>query len=198
MWPDDAANGRMTWLNPPPDWRVAGDRLHVTTGERTDFWRGTFYGFTRDSGHFLGAPVTGDFTATIEVEARYETLYDQAGLMLRLSDTHWIKAGVEMTEGRGVFSTVVTRGMSDWATMPFGFPPDRITLRLSRHGEAVRVDLRQPSGGWIMQRLTDFPAGGDARIGPMCCSPERGGFRAAFARFRVGPPIARVLHEDAP
>jgi hypothetical protein len=186
----------MAWLNPPPDWRAAEGALHVTTGDRTDFWRGTFYGFYRDDGHLCAATAAGDFTATVDVAGAYETLYDQAGLMLRLSETHWIKAGIELTDGRGVFSTVVTRGLSDWATMPLDFPPDRITLRLSRLGGAVRVDVRHPDGRWILQRLTDFPAEGAALVGPMCCSPERAGFRATFRDFRLGPPIPRTLHDE--
>ena len=43
------------WLNEPRVWSVdpAGD-LSMITDKGTDFWRETHYGFTRDSGHFLG------------------------------------------------------------------------------------------------------------------------------------------------
>ena len=88
-----------TWLNPPPKHSYEGSVLHVETGKETDFWRETFYGFWRDSGHFLFSPVAGDFTAEVTVEGRYEVLYDQAGLMIRLSESHWIKAGIEYTDG---------------------------------------------------------------------------------------------------
>ena len=42
----------MDWLNEPPDWAEADGTLTVVTGDRTDFWRKTHYGFIRDDGHF--------------------------------------------------------------------------------------------------------------------------------------------------
>ncbi|WP_431299667.1 DUF1349 domain-containing protein [Tabrizicola sp. BL-A-41-H6] len=187
----------MTWLNPPAAVNEGADGLTVTTGPSTDFWRETFYGFIRHSGHHLAQPITGDFTARVTITADYQALYDQAGLMLRLSDTHWIKAGIEHTDGQPVFSTVVTNGQSDWATLPLSFPASPITLRLTRHGSAVRVDVQEPSGLWRMTRLAHLPDG-PAMIGPMACSPERGGFTATFSQYTCGPAIPRALHEDHP
>ena len=70
------------WLNEPREWRLDSDGLAVTTDARTDFWRETHYGFTRHSGHFFGRETAGDFTASLRVRARYERLYDQAGIQL--------------------------------------------------------------------------------------------------------------------
>ena len=187
----------MTWLNPPPMVSEGADGLTVTTGANTDFWRETFYGFIRHSGHHLGHKVEGDFTARVTVTADYQALYDQAGLMLRVSDTHWIKAGIEHTDGQAVFSTVVTNGHSDWATLPLSFPASPITLRLTRHGTAIRVDLQEPSGSWRMVRLAYLPDG-PASMGPMACSPERAGFAATFSDYRCGPAIPPTLHEPHP
>lgn len=187
----------MIWLNPPPGVTEGPDGLTITTGPNTDFWRETFYGFTRHSGHHLAHPVTGDFTARVTITADYQALYDQAGLMLRLSDTHWIKAGIEHTDGQPLFSTVVTNGQSDWATLPLAFPADPLTLRLTRHGSAIRVDLQQPNGLWRMARLAHLPDG-PAMIGPMACSPERAGFTATFSHYTCGPAIPRTLHEPHP
>ena len=52
-----------------------------------------------DSGHAFLKPVSGDFTASTTVTGAYETLYDQAGLMLRIDATHWVKTGIEFTDG---------------------------------------------------------------------------------------------------
>ena len=41
----------MEWLNEPPEWSEADGTLTVATGDRTDFWRKTHYGFIRDDGH---------------------------------------------------------------------------------------------------------------------------------------------------
>lgn len=186
--------GGMTWLNPPLEAVERPGALAVVTAEKTDFWRETFYGFTRHSGHFLWAEVPGDFTAEVTIAGDYEALYDQAGLMMLISERHWIKCGVEVNDGLPVFSTVITNDRSDWATMPVPFDAATVKLRLSRHGDAVRVDVARPEGGWLLARLGYLPAGMPAKVGIMACSPERGGFRVEFRDYRMGPPIARDLH----
>ena len=186
--------GRMTWLNPPEEATETPGGIEVVTGEKTDFWRETFYGFIRHNGHFLWESVLGDFTAEVTISGKYRALYDQAGLMMLLSDQHWIKCGVEVNDGVPVFSTVVTNLRSDWATMPLPFDAASVRLRLSRHGEAVRVDVARPEGGWLLARLGYLPAGLPAKVGIMACSPERARFRVVFRDYRCGPAIARDLH----
>ena len=106
------------WLNPPADWTGDATRLELRTAANTDFWRETFYGFIRDSGHAFLRRVSGDFSASAKVRGDYEALYDQAGLFLRIDETHWIKAGIEFTDGLMHFSVVVTRDVSDWSVIP--------------------------------------------------------------------------------
>jgi uncharacterized protein len=186
-----------TWLNPPPRTWSDRDGLHVVTGERTDFWQDTFYGFRRDDGHFLGSDVAGDFTGHVTFEGEYQELYDQAGCMLRLDWENWIKAGVEHSDGVANISTVVTRnGRSDWSVMPAPDLSGEQTVRFTRVGEAVILHIRRPDG-WRLMRLADFPAG-PARFGIMCCSPERAAFQATFRAVRVGPPLEHPLHGPWP
>lgn len=189
--------GAFHWLNRPPAWSGDASALELTTGSRTDFWRETFYGFVRDDGHAFLAPVTGDFSASATIIGDYEQLYDQAGLMLRIDERNWIKTGIEYTDGMMHFSVVVTRGVSDWSVIPL---PDasrnsEVRARLTRHGDAVRVQYSIDGSRWHMARLAPF-SGADARVGVMACSPERTGFRARFRDIDIGPPIARKLHDD--
>ena len=184
----------MTWLNPPPVFEAQGEGLTLTTGQATDFWRKTHYGFIRDTGHFLHHPVTGDFSAEVTITARYEALYDQAGLMLRIDDTRWVKAGIEMTDGQPFFSTVITNDRSDWSIVALPFAVDRVRLRLTRHADAIRVQVQRPDGGWMMTRLGYLDAG-PAAVGVMACSPERAGFVASFHDYTCGPAIDRALHD---
>ena len=46
--------------------------------------------------------------------ARHETLYDQAGLMLRIDERNWLKAGIEFVDGRQMLSVVATT--HEWST----------------------------------------------------------------------------------
>ena len=130
----------MPWLNEPPDWRLDGDTLTVTTAADTDFWRTTHYGFVHDNGHLWYEDVAGDFTAEVRFAGQYEHLYDQAGLMLRIDERTWIKSGIEFTDGKQHLSAVVTRDFSDWSVLPLDNPPAEIRLRLTRIGTAVFVD----------------------------------------------------------
>ena len=109
--------------------------------------------------------------------------------MLRLDAENWIKTGIEYVAGRRMLSAVVTRDVSDWSTMPLPGDPAWVRLRLTRIGTAVHVHwAADPDPGTFrMLRLAWFPAGA-ARVGPMCCSPQRAGFRAAFRGFTLGPP----------
>ena len=113
------------WLNEPAEWSVSscGSSLSLRTALASDFWQRTHYAFQRDSGHFLAfATPSGPagFTAEVRVRARFSSLYDQAGLMVRLDSDRWCKAGIELSDGVCMASTVVTTGgFSDWSTAPF-------------------------------------------------------------------------------
>ena len=150
----------------------------------------------RDNGHAWLAPVVGDFSLAVRFRGGYEALYDQAGLMLRQDAGAWIKTGVEYTDGVMHFSVVVTHGRSDWSVIPLpeATPATEVAARLTRHGDAVRVQYALDGGPWRMARLAPF-ADGPARAGIMACSPERAGFRARFEGLEIGPPIERKLHD---
>jgi len=186
------------WLNEPPAWSGDASRLELMTGKDTDFWRHTFYGFVRDDGHGWLTPVEGDFTASATVTGDYRHLYDQAGLMLRIDERNWIKTGIEFTDGLMHFSVVVTRDVSDWSVTPLleAKPTDALHVRLTRHGDAVRVQYALNHEPWQMARLAPFSSA-PARAGVMACSPQRAGFQVTFRDISIGPAISRELHADS-
>jgi regulation of enolase protein 1 (concanavalin A-like superfamily) len=186
----------MTWLNPPPFAEQQDLGLVVRSGEKTDFWQGTYYGFHRDDGHFLHQPHRGDFTAEVSFSARYEALYDQAGLMLRADATHWMKCGIEYTDGARHFSVVVTNGNSDWSAFPLDHDFEVMSVRVTRNGDALFIQYRtNRMEDWRMARLAWFdPACDEISVGPVFCSPQRGGFEATFHDFSVTDPLSRDIH----
>jgi regulation of enolase protein 1 (concanavalin A-like superfamily) len=183
------------WLNEPAVWSGDDSALELCTDDKTDFWRETFYGFVRDNGHAFLCDVDDDFTASAVVLAAYEKLYDQAGLFLRIDERNWIKAGIEYTDGMMHFSVVVTREVSDWSVIPLpkAKPSDKVAVRMTRHGNAVRVQFAIGNAPWQLARLCPF-AKAAAKVGVMACSPERLGFRARFRDINIGAAIARDLH----
>lgn len=184
----------MHWLNEPPNWQTNQDRLRVVTGANTDFWRVTHYGFIRDNGHFYYEDRTGDFTIQVKIEAKYESLYDQAGVMIRLDAANWIKTGVEYTDGIPHLSAVVTREFSDWSVLPApSLGP--VWFRLTKISAAIRIQYSEDGVSFRMLRLAYFPDTGPTQVGLMCCSPERAGFEAEFIGYSIGEPIMTALHE---
>ncbi|GAA4257402.1 DUF1349 domain-containing protein [Dactylosporangium darangshiense] len=181
----------MSWLNEPADWSLAGGVLRAVTELRTDFWRQTFYGWTTDNGHFLHAPATGDFTAEAVVSAKHTTRFDQAGMMVRAGERHWLKSGLEVTSGAVQVSTVVTREFSDVSMTPVTGSPSEVSMRVTRFGSALTVHCRSGDAPWQLLRLAHLDLPATVEVGVMCCSPERAGLEATFRDFRLGPPIPR-------
>jgi uncharacterized protein len=188
---------RCQWINEPAEWRVENDVLFVTTDAATDFWRKTHYGFVRDNGHVYAASVEGDFTAEVAVEGDFATLYDQAGLMVRESAERWIKAGAEFNDGALAFSTVLTDNLSDWSTGARAHT-NRFRLRMTIAAGVLKVQCSTDDRTWTLMRLAPFAASSAQacwQVGPMCCTPERGGLGVRFSNFRIGPPLAKDLHD---
>lgn len=185
------------WINEPAQWRVEHDTLFVATDANTDFWRKTHYGFVRDSGHVFAASVNGDFTAEVTVDGDFSALYDQAGLMVRESEARWVKAGAEYNDGALTFSTVLTDELSDWS-LGSRAGANRFRVRMTIAEGVLKVQCSADEHTWTLMRLAPFAASrADARwlVGPMCCTPERGGLDVRFSDFRIGPPIVRDLHD---
>jgi hypothetical protein len=180
---------QFTWFNPPADWRRLEGDLIVSTDDKTDFWRKTEYGFIRDNGHFGYCTVIGDFSAEVTFVGKYETLYDQAGLMIRLDSTRWIKTGIEFVDDSMNFSTVVTNDTSDWSLIPCSgtLEVEAVRARLVRKGSTISTAYRRADGRWQMARIAGFPSERLCQVGVMCCSPQRAGFEVRFSDFVVIP-----------
>lgn len=184
-----------SWINPPSRWSLKADRLSATTDGATDFWRETHYGFTRDNGHFFACPVVGGFTAQLRVQARYEALYDQAGIMIRIDEQHWVKAGVENSDGENLLSSVLTIGRSDWAPGAYRHDAADFWLRATVAAGVLKLQASPDGKRWPVFRLAPFPDVASCLVGPMCCTPERAGLEVEFSAFRVEPPLGKDLHD---
>jgi regulation of enolase protein 1 (concanavalin A-like superfamily) len=179
----------LAWLNPPSHWQRRDGDWIVTTDNHTDFWRKTHYGFIRDNGHFAYGTVVGDFSVEVTFFGKYETLYDQAGLMIRLDAERWIKTGIEFVEDSMNFSTVVTNDTSDWSLIPLSGMPvlEPIRVRLVRRGATVTTAFCRPDGHWQTARVAGFPGEPRCQAGIMCCSPQRAGLEVRFSDFALTP-----------
>jgi regulation of enolase protein 1 (concanavalin A-like superfamily) len=165
----------MRWLNEPARWFGDLDGLTVAAEAGTDFWRTTHYGYVRDSGHFAYEELGSEIA--LRFRGEWAAQYDQAGLMLRVDDENWIKAGIERADGREWLSVVVTRGLSDWSQQPAAPDADGWwTVRAS--GIAIRCSC--------CAATTDplAPLSG-VKAGPMC-GAQGPGLLPVRARIAAG------------
>lgn len=191
---DDTVDGRVewvtgSWLNEPPSWSVDPDGRLVVAAERgSDAWRKTSYGFVRDSAHALLVDMPVGTATEVTFCADFDRLYDQAGLMVRVDATTWIKAGVEVSDGAPQLSAVVTHGRSDWSVAPVPhWSGHDVTLRASRGPDSVTLRARAAGEPWRMFRLVPLGGAVSAQAGPYCCAPERDALVVTFGSWHRGP-----------
>ncbi len=175
----------MEWYNEPPVWHVQDDKIHVTSGAKTDFWRQTHYGFIRDNGNFFYHPVKGNFIVEVKVSGEYQELYDQAGIMVRLDEANWLKCGIEFVNGIQQVSAVVTRDYSDWSVVPMPQNPASIWMRVTRRSTAVEVQYSFDGEQYTMLRLAYLTPIETVNVGVMCASPEGNGFPMIFEGLKI-------------
>ncbi|WP_442864137.1 DUF1349 domain-containing protein [Arthrobacter sp. ATA002] len=134
---------------------------------------------------------------TVTLFGDFTSLYDQAGLMIRIDERIWVKAGVEYSDGALQLTTVITNGTSDWSLSPLRTNHGEITLRLTRQSSAIHVqylDRYGLIGRWTSLRLGYLPMTSVCQVGLMACSPERGDLHVGFTDFSVCPSAGIELH----
>lgn len=116
--------------------------------------------------------------------------------MLWIDENNWLKTGTEFTDGALHFSVVVTRDdQSDWSMMVLGGEVTApVTLRLTRHAEALRIQIWEPDGNWRLVRLAFLRMPETVEVGPMSCSPTGEGLEVTFSHMSFSEPISRDLH----
>lgn len=175
----------MQWLNEPPQWSESDRQITVKTAPKTDFWRITHYDFIRDSGHFYFDAIATDFTVDVKIRGNYQDLYDQAGIMIRANEKHWIKTGIEYVNGVQNLSAVATHDYSDWSMTPLTHAPEYLQLRVERCQETIQIFYREQSSDYIPFRMTYLPTSEALQVGIMCASPEGDGYLVTFENYQL-------------
>ena len=189
-----ALDPRLRWLNPPSAWSLQAKRLVVGPSAKTDFWQQTHYGFRADNGHFLYLEVPGDFVLTTRLRFHPAHQYDQAGLMVRVGPSCWIKTSVEYEpKGPSKLGAVVTNyGRSDWSLQDFPRGRKQARLRIRRQRQDFLIEWNTVKGvRWELLRVAHLheAEGKPMQCGLYACSPKGAGFRAEFDCLQVTPPL---------
>ncbi|MCH4209982.1 DUF1349 domain-containing protein [Bifidobacterium sp.] len=185
--------GEGCWTHEPESCVEDAGVLRVVAREGGDAWRVTSYGFVHDSENALVAPFEPGHALEVTFRTDMSEQFDQAGLFIRADERHWVKAGLEQSDGVLQLGAVVTDERSDWSvarlpewnhttvTMRASWSHDAITLRAKRQGEDFRL-----------VRVLPFDDASTVEAGPYICAPTRAGFAIGFLKWTVTDPDASL------
>jgi uncharacterized protein len=176
---------QMQWFNQPKIWNRENDSMTMFVTPKTDFWRITHYGFTVDDGSFLYETVGGEFEVKVKITGDYQIRFDQMGLMLRIDEKTWIKAGVEFVNEKINISAVVTNEKSDWSVIETNSKPKYLWFKAIRRLDAVEIFYSYDDLTYTMMRLAYFPNNRPVMVGMTAASPDGDGFNALFEHFEI-------------
>lgn len=127
----------------------------------------------------------GDFTTTIKISGKYHDQYDQAGLILRVDKSNWMKCGIEFVDGKQNVSVVMTREFSDWSTARLPDEIGALWMRVVRKRPALDIFYSLDGRKFDEIRVGYFGAAETVEVGPMCAAPTGNGFEVAFDEWEL-------------
>ncbi|WP_235830845.1 DUF1349 domain-containing protein [Arthrobacter cheniae] len=129
-------------------------------------------------------PTCVDIAIEVSFLLNYAEQFDQAGIYLHVSESVWIKAGVEVSDGIPQVGAVVTHGVSDWSVAPVPEWINReVTVRLSRAGNVVTIRARAGDEPFQLIRVAPLNETASAEADPFCASPTRAHLTTTFTRW---------------
>ncbi len=156
---------RMNWLNPP-----ANEYFDAGTAHRARRRARPISGARLS---MVTSPTTGiscsacRYSASSPFQARvngnYSALYDQAGLMVRLDEKHWMKCGSEMVDGKRWASVVFTHDFSDWSTLEDVSQTGAVYWRVVRKKDSIEAQCSKDGEKFTTIRQGYFPPGVEVR-----------------------------------
>ena len=188
----------LTWRNEPSQFAlVEGEGLKVSTNPKTDYWLKTYMKLpaNRASGHCLMRPVSNNmqWCAEVTFSLKHDIQFDQAGIMVFSNDSNWLKAGIEIENGRPNMSCVATRGESDWNYLDWP-STEGVKIRVTGTMYQTVCDCQveyfsEELGVWCFLRDAPIGIGSDGvSVGVMCCSPKQEkdqGMEVVFKSFSL-------------
>lgn len=176
---------KMQWFNEPEKWTVENQVLSMFVTPKSDYWRISHYGFTVDDAPFYYALYGGEFEVKVKITGDYKNRFDQAGLMLRIDEQNYIKAGIEFVDGVYNLSTVVTHTTSDWSVIALEKPVPFIWIKAVRRLDAVEVFYSFDDKTYTMMRNAWMQDNTPMMVGVMGACPDGDGFNVKFENFKV-------------
>lgn len=183
------------WKNPLRGWnntprgkarQALGTQITMQIPPKTDCWRKTRNNFNRDNAPYHWHKATADFEVTCKIGGNMSTMYDKAGIMVRLDESNWILSGMEFFNNQMNHSTSVTKGHTDWSLTPLPKNAQKVGIwfKVRRVGESVECSYSFDSEKWVMTRECSFSARPVLYVGICGGSPIGDGFRGSWEYYR--------------
>ena len=168
---------RLKWDNGSPvnnggHWSVdkIDGSLTISPEPRRDYWSRTFYSpllVKTDAQTLLATvPVEKEIMLTTAFTLTPISQFDQAGIMIRVDDRCWVKAGIEFTDGIPRLSCVVTNdGYSDWSTQTWELDDEKnknIPVTTSIRARVSKLFLGSEQGPSLVFEATTYTKGSTA------------------------------------
>lgn len=206
---------QLSWINAPPTADFIGQSdcsngsefdcgLQVSPAGKTDFWHRTYYDppFEKADGHMLvvGVPWSRDqWSMETSFTLNPQNQFDQAGLIVFIDPTHWLKTGIEYVDGRPKMSCVVTNGQSDWSTQPWGEGLRGVAMRVSYIRDSYVVECKGCGDKeWEFIRISHLSTVDRAQscqqVGLYCCAPTASGMNTVFHSFALRGTVTFEHH----
>jgi len=202
---ESVGDSSLRWMNEPQSWKQTESGLLVNMDAKHDFWRKTYYKplMISNNGHcfYSEFPTEGKVMVETSFTLNAVNQFDQAGLMVYLDEEHWIKTGIEHTDGLNRLSSVVTNEYSDWSTQDFPF--SNLTIRLFKLDSDYVVEAKKQDGDFSFIRichLSQRQQSGDknniVKIGLYAASPSEKGGNVVFEYLSFDDTIEGYHHTN--
>lgn len=176
---------RMHWLN-QPEWGWDSGGLWVRTQPSTDCWLRPAAGVRRDNAHALVVAVPPEFRLRGRFLFQGNAQYDQCGLYVRSDAECWFKCSVEYeTPEYGFLGSVVTNGVSDWATQVMPAEVREMSYEVKVKDLDLVAQYSLDGKNWTQIRSARLAAQGPLVAGIYGCSPKGPGFRFELAELTL-------------
>lgn len=176
------------WFNEPENVSFTESGLQVTAQSNTDFWQNIDRGFAKDNGHFFFIHQPKDFVLTCKWF--FEKIKDsaQCGVMVRINEHNWLKAGLLSTNIYNPQIGVVTadNGSYDWSMHDIAKNTNSIWLKLKRCGQDFVSYYSLDDQNYHTLRITHLSAATKAvKVGTYACSPKDEAFECVLEEINI-------------